>query len=144
MKKYLLAGLFFALFLFAAGQVYSQDAEYYYFKGNSSLTSGKMSEAINYYNQAINYDKSFFEAYMGLSIAYKETGDYERALKAIQSVIELKPQYYQAYYNLALILEKQNNNEEAIKAYERFLKGVPGASKFSDAKQRISRLKKID
>lgn len=143
-KKYILAGLFFAALLFAAKQAYTQDAEYYYFKANSCLTSGKMSEAINYYNQAISYDNSFFEAYMGLSIAYKEIGDYDRALNSIRVVIQLKPDYFQAYYNQGLILEKQNKPEDAIKAYERFLKGVPGASKFSDAKQRISRLKKID
>ena len=100
-----------------------------------------MTEAINYYNQAISYDETFFEAYLGLSIAYKESGDYEKALKYVQYAISLRPDYYQAYYNLGLVLEKQNKRDEAIKAYEKFLKGVPAASKFSDAKQRILQLK---
>jgi len=141
-KKYFLVGLIFVALLIVAKTAYSQDAEYYYFKGNSCLTSGKMSEAIKYYNQAINNDNSFFEAYLGLSVAYKESGDYDKALKSVQYAISLKPDYYQAYYNVGLILEKQNRNDEAIKAYEKFLKGVPGASKFFDAKQRILKLKK--
>ena len=141
MKKYLLAGLIFTAIIFAAKSAYSQDANYYYFKANSCLTSGRMTEAINYYNQAISYDETFFEAYLGLSIAYKETGDYEKALKYVQYAISLRPDYYQAYYNLGLVLEKQNKRDEAIKAYEKFLKGVPAASKFSDAKQRILQLK---
>lgn len=142
MKKYFLTGLIFTALIIAAKTAYSQDADYYYFKGNSCLTSGKMPDAIKYYNQAITNNNTFFEAYLGLSIAYKESGDYDKALKSVQYAIELKPDYYQAYYNMGLVLEKQNKPDEAIKAYEKFLKGVHGASKFSDAKQRILKLKK--
>ncbi len=144
MKKYFLVGLFIISAIFFTKSAYSQDASYYYFRANSYLTSGKMQEAIKFYNMAISYDKDFFEAYMGLSIVYKELGDYEKALQFIQYAIKLKPDYYQAYYNLGLVLEKQNKKEDAIKAYEKFLKGVRGAAKFSDAKQRISKLKKSD
>lgn len=140
-NKYFLAGLFFIAIILSTRAAYSQDPEYYYLKGNSCLTDGKMPEAVKYYNQAISYSSGFFEAYMGLSIAYKEMGDYDKAFDAIQHAISLYPNYYQAYYNLGLILEKQNKKEEAIKAYEKFLKGLPGATKFSDAKQRILKLK---
>ena len=75
------------------------------------------------------------------SIAYREMGNYEEAHKAILKVLEIKPDYYQVYYNLGLILEKQGNKQQAIKAYERFLDKVPGASSFTDVKQRIARLK---
>lgn len=144
MKKYFLIGVVFAAIILAAKTAHSQDPEYYYNKANSYLTSGKMTEAIKYYNQAINYSSSFFEAYLGLSIAYRESGDYDKAYEAIQKAIALKPDYYQAYYNLGLILEKQNKPAEAIKAYEKFLKGVRGAEKFSDAKQRILKLKNAE
>lgn len=140
MKKYFLA-ILFLMVVCAAGTAFSQDAEYYYFRANTSLTSGRMSEAVNYYNQAINNNKNFFEAYIGLSIAYREMGSYDKALDSINYAIKLKPDYYQAYYNLGLILEKQNKCDEAIVAYEKFLKGVPGAAKFSDVKQRILKLK---
>jgi tetratricopeptide (TPR) repeat protein len=143
-KKYFIAGLIFTAIIFAAKIAYSQDADYFYYKANSSLTSGKMSEAIKYYNQAIKNDPSFFEAYMGLSIAYRESGEYDKALDSVNAAIKLQPDYYQAYYNLGLILEKQNRLDEAIKAYEKFLKGVPGAAKFSDAKQRILKLKESE
>jgi len=143
-KKIFIAGaLLFAIILIAK-TAHSQDPEYYYSKANSSLTSGKMTEAIKYYNQAITYSSSFFEAYLGLSIAYRESGDYNKAYESIQKAINLKPDYYQAYYNLGLILEKQNKPDEAVKAYEKFLKGVRGAEKFSDAKQRILKLKNVE
>jgi tetratricopeptide (TPR) repeat protein len=118
-----------------------QTAEDYYYKANVSLTSGKMSEAVGFYNQAVLANPDFFEAYIGLSIAYREIGNYDRAYDSIQKVFDLKPTYYQAYYNLGLILEKQGKFLEAINAYEKFLDQVPGASKFTDARLRITKLK---
>ncbi len=141
MKKIFLAGLCFLVLMFFVGTAYSQDANYYYFKANTSLTSGKTEDAVRFYNKAISLDANFFEAYIGLSIAYRETGEYDKALESIEYAIKLKPDYYQAYYNLGLILEKQQKCEEAITAYEKFLWGVPDAARFSDVKQRISRLK---
>lgn len=141
MKKYFLTGLFLLTVIFFTGKAYSQDADYYYFKANSSLSSGKFSDAIKLYNQAIVHDVNYFEAYVGLSIAYRESGNYDKALESINYVLKIQPDYYQAYYNLGLILEKQKKCDDAVKAYEKFLKEVPGAAKFSDAKQRISKIK---
>ena len=119
-------------------------AEEYYFKANLSLTSGRIPEAINFYKLATKKKKGFFEAYLGLSIAYRELGEYDKAHDAIIKVLELSPDYYQVYYNLGMILEKQNKYSEAIKTYEIFLEKVPGAGRFTDVKQRISKLKKLD
>jgi len=141
MKKNLLTTILFVAMVFFAASAYSQDADYYYYKANANLTSGNIQEAVVLYNKAISFNVNYFEAYMGLSIAYRELGNYDKAIESIGYAIKLKPNYYQAYYNLGLILEKQGKNEEAIKAYEKFEKYVPDASKFSDVKQRISRLK---
>lgn len=121
--------------------VHSQKAELYYYKANLSLTSGQFNEAVYLYKEAIIKKADFFEAYLGLSIAYRELGQYDKAHDAIIKVLELKPDYYQVYYNLGLILEKQGREKEAIKAYKEFLDQVPGAARFTDVKQRIQRLK---
>jgi tetratricopeptide (TPR) repeat protein len=142
MKKYIIPVLFIAI-ICLAGRAFSQDANYYYYKANTALNSGKMQDAASLYNKVISVNKNFFEAYIGLSIAYREQGKYDKALESAQQALILKPDYYQAYYNMGLILEKQNRNEEAINAYEKFLKEVKGAAKFSDAKQRIAKLKEI-
>ena len=145
MKKFLIRFVFSVLsLLFIIYPSYSENAEEYYFKANLNLTSGRMSEAVNFYKLATEKKKDFFEAYLGLSIAYRELGEYDKAHKAIIKVLEIKPDYYQVYYNLGMILEKQNKNLEAIKIYKNFLEKVPGAARFTDVKQRISRLKKLD
>ncbi len=120
----------------------SESAEGYYYKANLNLTSGKMQEAVTMYKMATDLNPYFFEAYLGLSIAYRELGDYDKAHASIIKVLEIRPDYNQVYYNLGLILEKQGKNTKAIRAYETFLEKVPGAARFTDVKQRIQRLKK--
>ena len=100
-----------------------------------------MQDAVNNYNKIIKEDKDFFEAYIGLSIAYREIGQLEKAIEAVDYALKLKPDYYQAYYNKGLILERQNKCSDALDAYEKFLKNTKGADRFSDVKQRISKIK---
>jgi len=120
----------------------SQSLDDNYNKANSMLVSGNFDKAAEYYNAVIQKNPKSADAYLGLGMAYKELGRYDEAYNATKMAIRLKPSYNQAYYNLGLILEMQQKNEEAIKAYEKFLDEVPGAEKFSDARQRIARLKK--
>lgn len=143
MKKYISSGILLtATLLLFTGNAFSEDTGSYYRKANAFLASGKMKEAVNNYNKVIEKDKDFFEAYVGLSIAYREIGQPDKALKAIDYAIKLKPDYYQAYYNKGLILERQNKCSEALTSYDFFLRNTKGADKFSDVKQRISKIKR--
>lgn len=129
-------------FLCKLAPVNSQNGNDYYSKANAMLISGEYNKAISLYNEAIKQKPKSADAYMGLGIAYKAKGDYNSAYNATVKAISLKPNYYQSYYNLGLILESMHRNKEAINAYEKFLKEVPGADRFSDVKQRIAKLKR--
>jgi len=143
MKKRIFISIFsIGFFLLLFVPVFSQGINDYFTKANYMLISGNLNEAVNYYNLAIQQNPKFPEAYMGLGMAYKELGRYQEAYLATSKAIKLRPDYFQAYYNLGLILEKQNNCEDAIKAYDKFLKEVPAADRFSDVKQKIMQLKK--
>lgn len=122
---------------------FSESAEEYYYRANLSLTSGNIPEAVTYYKLATDKRPGFFEAYLGLSIAYRELNKYDKALESIKKVLELNPEYHQVYYNLGLILEKQGKYDEALHAYRTFLDKVPGAARFTDVKQRVSRIKAL-
>lgn len=138
MKKFLL-GLFIisliVLKAFAATPI--EDFK----RANEMLSSGDFNSAIDSYKKAIDKKSDYAEAYMGLGVAYKQIGDYSNAEKATLTALELKPTYYTAYYNLGLIYELMGENEKAIKSYETFLKYVPEAAKYTDAKKRVSDLK---
>jgi len=145
MKKrylFLILLLILAMSLFLK-PVLSQNFNDYYNKANSMLVAGNFEKAAEYYNIVIQRNPNSADAYLGLGMAYKELGRYDDAYNATKKAIQLKPSYYQAYYNLGLIQEMQGKNEEAIQSYEKFLDEVPGAEKFSDARQRINRLKKV-
>jgi len=144
MKKFFLvtASCLIINITFAIQPSFPETAEQYYYKANMSLTSGNIQESVALYKLATEKRPDFYEAYLGLSIAYRELKQYDKANEAITKVLELRPDYTQVYYNLGLILEKQGKNLEAIKAYENFLDKVPGAARFTDVKQRIQNLKK--
>jgi len=144
-KRYIILGLLLIASALFLNPVLSQNKADYrtlYGKANSMLVAGNFDGAIHFYNLAIQQNPRSSDAYLGLGIAYKESGRYKEASDATYKVIELNPTYYQAYYNLGIVLENMNQNEEAIVAYEKFLKEIPGAERFSDVKQRILRLKK--
>lgn len=144
MKRIVIIFLFVtALLLYTYKPGLTQDVKDYFSQANSMLVSGNVERAVELYKTAIQQDNSFSEAYLGLGMAYKEQGKYAEAYLATKKAIELKPRYYQAYYNLGLVLEKQNRCSEAVNAYNIFLDEVPGSDKFTDAKQRISRIKNI-
>lgn len=146
MIKNLLISFVLIVLVFFLDPVLSQNNSDYklnYDKANSMLGAGNFDEAIRFYNTAIQQNPRSSYAYLGLGIAYKETKRYQEAYDATMTAINLDHSYYQAYYNLGIILESMNRNDEAINAYTKFLKEVRGAEKFSDAKQRILKLKKL-
>jgi tetratricopeptide (TPR) repeat protein len=139
-KKFILLTL--TLFIISITQIdATQDADYYYKEANQMLISGDFKKAKTDYELAIAKNPDFTEAYIGLGMALKELGQNEEAYNATKKALEVDPNYNQAYYNLGLILEKSNKKQEAIKAYEKFIKEVPGAERFTDARQRIYKLK---
>jgi len=145
MRKGLAVFLFliFLILLCISKPTFSDSVADTYSKANSMLVSGNYNNAVNYYNVVIKQNPKFYEAYIGLGMAYKELGMYQEAYDTTMRAIILKPSYYQTYYNLGIILESMGKKEEAISAYEKFLKEIPGADRFSDAKQRIIQLKKM-
>ncbi|MEI7474175.1 MAG: tetratricopeptide repeat protein [bacterium] len=139
-KKF--AILVFTLSIIAITQIHAtQDSDYYYKKANQMLISGDFNNAKVNYEAAISANPKFTEAYVGLGMVLKELGDNEGAYQSTVKALAIDPDYSQAYYNEGLILENLNKKQEAIRAYEKFLKEVPGAERFTDARQRIYKLK---
>lgn len=139
-KKFIF--LTITLVILSATQIYAtQDAGYYYKEANQMLISGEFEKAKIDYELAISKKTDYTEAYVGLGMVLKELNRNDEAYNATKKALEINPDYSQAYYNLGLILENLNRKQEAIKAYEKFLKEVPGAERFTDARQRIYKLK---
>ena len=81
----------------------------------------KYSEAIKYYNVAIQNNPNFFVAINNLGLTYHNMGDLKNAQYYYERAIEINPKFTHPISNLGNIKRDLNNFEEAIKWYKRAL-----------------------
>mgnify|MGYP001142332430 CR=1 FL=1 len=65
--------------------------------GDLYFNSNKYSEAIKYYDKAIQMDKNNLEALMGKGLALREIGKYMEAISCFNQYIELSKENYQRF-----------------------------------------------
>lgn len=86
--------------------------------GNIMYSVGRMSEAIDYYLQAIELKPDYGHVYYKLGIVYYRCGRLEKGLKAFKRVIELKDQSHaMASYFVGLINHLLGNDEAALEEF---------------------------
>jgi len=78
--------------------------------------------AIAAYKRSLRLDPFSVDAYMDIAVAYKQKGDYQKAIEALRTALRYGPKNGNAYYNLALIYQDQGriklasfNAVEAVK-----------------------------
>ncbi len=81
--------------------------------------------AIAAYSKAVATDPSFAAAHYNLAIAYRETGQLEKALDHYEYALLADPKYTDARYNYALLLQQQGYTEDAARQFEEILKTHP-------------------
>ncbi|MCJ7531336.1 MAG: tetratricopeptide repeat protein, partial [Anaerolineales bacterium] len=118
----------------------------WYRLGTTLSLTGKLTEAIQAYNQAIALDPKYATPHYGLGHVYSDQGRYEEAIQACQQAIALDPKFAYPYNGLGNVYRNQDRYEEAIQAYKQAIKfdpkdcaamiGIAGASKqLGDDKQ---------
>jgi tetratricopeptide (TPR) repeat protein len=75
--------------------------------GNIARSQKRMSEAIKYYERAIEADKKYFEAYVGISVLLIDT-DVKRARKLLTTCLNINPRYKPAIVAMADTYRKSN------------------------------------
>jgi len=70
----------------------------HYNKGVDLINEGKYDEAIVEYNQAIEIDQNFTQAYFGRGLAYFREKQYDSAIASLNMAIVLAPDDAEAYY----------------------------------------------
>jgi len=87
--------------------------------GASLAQIGKLEEAIEAYNKAIELKPDYADAYNNMGAALKDQGKMDKAIEAYNKSIVFKSNYPEAYYNIGLILKDQGKLDEAIEAYNK-------------------------
>ncbi|HXW64805.1 MAG TPA: tetratricopeptide repeat protein [Burkholderiaceae bacterium] len=87
--------------------------------------TGRMSEAIEQFEQALKIKPDFAEAHNNLGIAFRETGRMSEAIEQFEQALKIKPNYALAHNNLGIALGRTGRMSEAVEQFQQSLKIKP-------------------
>jgi predicted O-linked N-acetylglucosamine transferase (SPINDLY family) len=94
-------------------------------KGDFLQSQGKLAEAISCYQEAVQQNPGYAEAFNNMGIAYKNQNRLVSAVVCYREALKVKPGYAAACNNLANALREQGKLNEAKKLYQEALKFKP-------------------
>jgi tetratricopeptide (TPR) repeat protein len=93
-------------------------ADVYSSAGASMQEQGKMTEALELYQQALRIDPDDAEAHCNLGAALAQTGKIKEAIAQYELALQIRSEYAEANCNLGVALAQTGKIEEAIAQYE--------------------------
>ena len=95
--------------------------EIFFIQANIHKQLKKYDSAISYFEEAIQLNPNFSEAYNNLGNTKKRVGKIDEAITCFKKAIQLKENNIEAYFNLANIYKENRHFNELIKIYEKIL-----------------------
>ena len=106
--------------------LYPQHPEIHYYLGGACQQQGKITDAIQAYQQGLALAPNYFpQVYYNLGVLYKQQGKLTEAIEAYEKFISLYPNNALVYNSLGLALQQQGKVEAAIGAYQQAIKLNP-------------------
>lgn len=99
--------------------VTGKHAEPYYFKGVYYANLNNLKQAISFFNEAIQHDYYFLDAYMDKGNLQFDNGQYKEALITFELATTVSPTFAEAYYWLGKTKEVLGDKSEAKLDYQR-------------------------
>ena len=85
--------------------------------GNYAKDAGRMSEAVGYFQQALEVDPEHTAALNNLATVFDAMGDQARAIAIYERLLHLKKNAMEVRYNLARALQRSGHSERARGVY---------------------------
>ena len=106
----------------------------WFYKADSLWADGKYTysvsmQVIEYLNQAIRVKPDFVEAYNNRGAAYKDIGQYQRAIEDFNQAIRLKPDYANALNNRGIAYTDLRQYQRAIEDFNQAIRLKPDYAK---------------
>jgi Flp pilus assembly protein TadD len=95
------------------------DARALYREAFQHFAGGRLEEAIEGYQKALEADPTLALAWNGLSLAYRNKGDLDGAIEAAKKLIELEPDDPLSHSNLSILYQSKGMIPEAEEAMAR-------------------------
>ena len=109
MKKTLFFASLALAFLMVSCGPNPEKSRLYLEKGIDYLYCSQYDGALEFFDKAIKYDDSNYEAYYYRGCVYSNNFDNEQAFKDWNKAIELKNDYPEPYFNIGLIYRRNND-----------------------------------
>jgi protein O-mannosyl-transferase len=93
--------------------------------GNALKDAGRITEAIEHFNKAMELKGEPSEMYNNLGNAYDKLGRIEESIQYYKKALVLNPDLAAAHYNLAAALASRGKTDEAIAEYHQALRLEP-------------------
>jgi len=85
----------------------------------------KLNEALQYYTQAIAFDRDFADAYNNMAVILRASGRYDAALVCYQRSLTIRPDHGGTYSNMGNVLNDMDRLEDAINAHRKAIEYNP-------------------
>ena len=99
-----------------------RDAELYYYMGNCCMKSEDYERAVDYQLKSLESDPEYFGAWVSLGVAYRKTGDRDKALECYETALEYDPLTAEAvplYISLGMIYIEMRKPISAVEYLEK-------------------------
>ena len=109
----------------------------YFEKGIQAMRIRNYPLAVRFFNNLIEKDPNFAEAWNKRATVYFMMGDFDKSMQDIIKTLELEPRHFGALDGMGLIFIHQGQFQEAIEVYDKMLEIFPFSTKTMDKKERI-------
>jgi tetratricopeptide (TPR) repeat protein len=107
--------------------------------------NGHYEKALELFNQAIEMDGEFTEAYNNLGLIYTEMNEEEKATEAFKKAIDLNPGLSATYNNLGYVFYRTGSYLEAIEMYNEAIgRSSDNSSAYTNLGNAYYKLDRID
>lgn len=83
--------------------------------GILTMTQGQLTEAENYFKEAIAIDRDSFRARINLAVLYSRQGKLDLAEEELRKALAVNPDLADVHYSLGLLLSEKTQYSEAVK-----------------------------
>jgi len=109
----------------------------YFEKGIQAMRIRNYPLAVRFFNNLIEEDPNFAEAWNKRATVYFMMGDFDKSMQDIIKTLELEPRHFGALDGMGLIFIHQGQYQQAIDVYDKMLEIFPYSLKTMEKKENI-------
>ena len=109
----------------------------YFEKGIQAMRIRNYPLAVRFFNNLIEEDPNFAEAWNKRATVYFMMGDFDKSMNDIIKTLELEPRHFGALDGMGLIFIHQGQYQQAIDVYDKMLEIFPFSIKTMEKKENI-------